>query len=98
MWARPWRLNARGWLDRLDSSCLLPLTGFERRRSELHPKQQKQIQPEHTHEMPVTRRGVQRASSQRGLVQFPDYADQTAEPSKYVESMGYGQHIEERVA
>ena len=88
--------------DRLGSRYLLPLTGLERRSSELgselHPKQQKQIQPQHTHEMPVTRSGVQGASSQDGLVQFRDDADETAEPPENVQGMSHGQHVEEGVA
>src|SRR5260370_38043116 len=48
--------------------------------------------------MPVTRSGVQGASSQNGLVQLSDPADQTAEPPEHVESVSYSQHVEERVA
>src|SRR5260370_32669965 len=95
MRARPWRprLRAPAWLNRLDSRCLLPLTGLE-----LHPKQQKQIKPEPSYETPIPRSCVQGASSQCGLLQFRDYAHQTAEPSEHVQSMSYGQYIEERVA
>ena len=33
-----------------------------------------------------------------GLVQFPDHADQTAEPAEHVQRVGDRQHIEERIA
>src|SRR5271156_6436770 len=94
---------ARELKGRLDSSCLLPLTGVELRCSELqcsepHPKQQKQIQPQHAHKMPVVGSRVQSAAPQSGPVQFCDHADETTEPSKDVDSMSYGQHIEERIA
>src|SRR5580693_7323894 len=109
MWARslhPSRLfatPARALKDRLDSRCLLPLTGFELRcselhRSELHPQQQKQIQPQHAHEMPITRSGVQRAPSQVGLIQLPDDAHQAAETAGDVQSVSYGQHVEKGIA
>src|ERR1022692_2774629 len=99
MWARslsPSRLfatPARELKDRLDSRCLLPLTGLEP-----HPKQQKQIQPQHAHKMPVARSSVQSAPSQHGVIQFSDHADQAAEPTEHVQSVSDGQHIEERVA
>src|SRR5271167_1157908 len=101
MWARSLSLSrrfatpARELKDRLGSHCLLPLTGFELHLSELHPKQQKQIQPQHTHEMPVARRGVQSGTSQRGIVQLSYHTDQTAEPSEDVQRMSYSQHVEE---
>src|SRR5271168_5131898 len=84
--------------DRLDSRCLQLLTGLELHHSELHPKQQKQIQPQRTHEMPITRSGVQSAPSQDGPMQFPDDSYQTAEPAGDVQSVCNRQHVEKRVA
>src|SRR5580700_10247951 len=76
---------------------------FQSVRSELHPKQQKQIQPQCTHEMPIPRGRVQRAFSQDGSarkmsVQFPNHADHTAQPAEQMHGMRHGQHIKERVA
>src|SRR4029077_2012334 len=65
---------------------------------ELHPKQKKQVNPQDTHEMPVARSGVQSTSFEHRLVQFSDDANQATEPPEHVESVGYGQHVEERVA
>src|SRR5580698_10492573 len=48
--------------------------------------------------MPVTRSGVQSASSQDGFIQFRDHPDQTAQPSEHVESVSDSQYIEKRVA
>src|SRR5580693_6345802 len=84
---------ARELKDRLGSRCLLPLTELQ-----LHPKQQKQIQPQRAHEMPVVRGGVQSTSPQHGPVNLNDHADQASEPSKHMESMRHRQYIEKRVA
>ena len=79
--------------DRPGSLCLLPLTGLE-----LHPKQQKQIHPQRTHEMPVPRRGNQSTSSQHRPMQFPDYPDQTTKSAEHMQRMRYGKHVKEGVA
>src|ERR1700733_15444072 len=65
---------------------------------EFHPKQQQQIQPQCTHEMPVARSSVQSASPQVGCVQFSNHAGHTAKAAKQMHGMSNGQHIEEGVA
>src|ERR1700722_7565373 len=96
--SRSFATPARELKDQLDSLCLLPLTGFERRYSELHPKQQKQIQPQRTHEMPVKRGGVHSASFQNRMIHFANHPDQAAETAEQVHGMGHRQNIEEGVA
>src|ERR1700675_3980642 len=67
-------------------------------RLQLHPKQQKQLQPKQVHEMPVARRCIQRAPSQRCLAQLANHIDKPAEASEHMDCMGDSQHIEKRTA
>src|SRR6266851_9263827 len=67
-------------------------------RLQLHPKQQKQVQPKQVHEMPVARRRIQRAPSQRRLAQLAHHIDKPAEAPQHMECMSDRQHIEKRTA
>src|SRR5579884_3614235 len=60
--------------------------------SQLHPKQQQQVHPEHVHEVPVVRRRIQRATAQGGqrFTEPPDYQHQTTESAQNV------QHVRRR--
>src|ERR1700730_10547588 len=64
----------------------------------LHPKQQKQIQPENVHEMPVSRGRIQRAPSQDGFPELTDDIDQPAQSSQDMQRMGGSEHIEKGTA
>src|SRR5579862_3165764 len=48
--------------------------------------------------MPVARSGVQRTAFQNMMAEFADHASQSAKAAQQMQGMGYGQHIEKRVA
>src|SRR5208282_939849 len=67
-------------------------------RLKFHPKQAKQVQPKHVHEVPVARGRIQRVPSQGRLTQLANDIDQPTQAAQHVQRMGGGKHIEKRTA
>src|SRR5437868_8421510 len=66
--------------------------------SQFHPKQQKQVNPENIHKVPIARGRVQGAPPQRKLVKFANHTTQPAQPAQHVQHMCSRENIEERTA
>src|SRR6266481_9680640 len=83
--------------SRVESAWLTVPPNFSN-RLQLYPKQQKQVQPKQVHEMPVARRCIQRAPSQRRLTQLANHIDNPGESPQHMQCMGDCQHIEKGTA
>src|SRR3984885_9811364 len=64
---------------------------------QLHPQNEQKVDPQHAHEMPVVRRGIEGAPAQRvcSAVKFQHHSSQSAEPTEYVKHMDTSENIEE---
>src|ERR1700739_793051 len=71
---------------------------FPSSRLQLHAAQQKQVNPQHSHEMPIHRGILEQAAAKRGMAghQTPSQIHQSKDAHQNVQQVQEGQQIKER--